>query len=93
MTKIAESGSGSINQRHGSADPDPHQNVTDRNTAYNSPPALLIISYPMANHTIKSKKNRVLPAFMSKKTQGPVVHRLGVVVPQEQLRGDVLQCT
>ncbi len=27
MTKIA--GSGSINQRHGSADPDPHQNVMD----------------------------------------------------------------
>jgi hypothetical protein len=27
MTKIA--GSGSISQRHGSADPDPHQNVTD----------------------------------------------------------------
>ncbi len=33
MTKIAgsgsESGSGSIIQRHGSADPDPHQNVMD----------------------------------------------------------------
>jgi hypothetical protein len=31
MTKIAGSGSesGSISQRHGSADPDPHQNVTD----------------------------------------------------------------
>jgi hypothetical protein len=33
MTKIAGSGSGSINQRHGSADldpdPDPHQNVMD----------------------------------------------------------------
>ncbi len=27
MTKIA--GSGSISQRHGSADPDPHQNVMD----------------------------------------------------------------
>jgi hypothetical protein len=27
MTKIA--GSGSISQRHGSADPDPHQNVID----------------------------------------------------------------
>jgi hypothetical protein len=27
MTKIA--GSGSFSQRHGSADPDPHQNVTD----------------------------------------------------------------
>jgi hypothetical protein len=27
MTKIA--GSGSIGQRHGSADPDPHQNVMD----------------------------------------------------------------
>jgi hypothetical protein len=30
MTKIASgSGSGSISQRHGSADPDPHQNVMD----------------------------------------------------------------
>jgi hypothetical protein len=33
MTKIAgsgsEPGSGSISQRHGSADPDPHQNVMD----------------------------------------------------------------
>jgi hypothetical protein len=31
MTKIAGSGSGSICQRHGSADPDPdpHQNVMD----------------------------------------------------------------
>jgi hypothetical protein len=29
MTKIAGSGSGSISQRHGSADPDPHQNVID----------------------------------------------------------------
>jgi hypothetical protein len=29
MTKIAESGSGSISQRHGSADPDPLQNVMD----------------------------------------------------------------
>jgi hypothetical protein len=31
MTKIAgsESESGSISQRHGSADPDPHQNVMD----------------------------------------------------------------
>jgi hypothetical protein len=28
MTKI--SGSGSISQRHGSADPDPHKNVMDR---------------------------------------------------------------
>jgi hypothetical protein len=27
MTKIA--GSGSISQRHGSADPDPHQNIMD----------------------------------------------------------------
>jgi hypothetical protein len=25
----SESGSGSISQRHGSADPDPHQNVMD----------------------------------------------------------------
>jgi hypothetical protein len=29
MTKIAGFGSGSISQRHGSADPDPHQNVMD----------------------------------------------------------------
>jgi hypothetical protein len=29
MKKIAGSGSGSISQRHGSADPDPHQNVMD----------------------------------------------------------------
>jgi hypothetical protein len=29
MTKIAGSGSGSISQGHGSADPDPHQNVMD----------------------------------------------------------------
>ncbi len=29
MTKIAESGSGFISQRHGSADPDPLQNVMD----------------------------------------------------------------
>ncbi len=29
MTKIAGSGSGSISQRHGSADPDPLQNVMD----------------------------------------------------------------
>jgi hypothetical protein len=32
MTKIAGSGSGSISQRHGSADPNPdlHQNVMDQ---------------------------------------------------------------
>jgi hypothetical protein len=29
MTKISGSGSGSISQRHGSADPDPHQNAMD----------------------------------------------------------------
>jgi hypothetical protein len=29
MMKIAESGSGTINQRHGAADPDLNQNVTD----------------------------------------------------------------
>jgi hypothetical protein len=29
MTRIAGSGSGSISHRHGSADPDPYQNVTD----------------------------------------------------------------
>ena len=29
MMKIAGSESGSISQRHGSADPDPHQNVMD----------------------------------------------------------------
>jgi hypothetical protein len=29
MMKIEISGSGSISQRHGSADPDPHQNVMD----------------------------------------------------------------
>jgi hypothetical protein len=29
MMKIEETGSGSISQRHGSADPDPHQNVMD----------------------------------------------------------------
>ncbi len=29
------SGSRSISQRYGSADPDPHQNVTDQNTADN----------------------------------------------------------
>jgi hypothetical protein len=101
---MAGSRSGSISQRHGSANPNPHQKFMDLNTAYDSPPDLLIISFPMANYTIKkklrglflqsgkisNKKNRVLPAFMSKKTQGPVVHRLGVVVPQEQLRGDVL---
>ena len=29
MTKIAGSGSGSICQRHGSADPDPPQNIMD----------------------------------------------------------------
>jgi hypothetical protein len=32
MTKIA--GSGSISQRHGSADPDPHQNVMDPQHRY-----------------------------------------------------------
>jgi|688.fasta_scaffold2630696_1 hypothetical protein len=30
MTKIAESGSGSICERYGSADPDPVQNITDQ---------------------------------------------------------------
>jgi hypothetical protein len=30
MTKIAGSGSGSISQRPGSADPDPHQNVLNQ---------------------------------------------------------------
>jgi hypothetical protein len=36
MTKIAGSGSGSISQRHGSADsdPDPHQNVMDPQHCY-----------------------------------------------------------
>ncbi len=29
MTKTAGSGSGSISQKHGSADPDPYQNVMD----------------------------------------------------------------
>jgi hypothetical protein len=29
MTKVAGSGYGSISQRHGTADPDPYQNVTD----------------------------------------------------------------
>jgi hypothetical protein len=29
MTKIAGSGSKSVSQRHGSADPDPHKNVMD----------------------------------------------------------------
>jgi hypothetical protein len=29
MTKIAGYGSGAISQGHGSADPDPHQNVMD----------------------------------------------------------------
>jgi hypothetical protein len=29
MSKIAGSESGSISQRHGSADPDPHKNVMD----------------------------------------------------------------
>ncbi len=29
MTKIAGSGSGSISQRYGSADPDPHKNIMD----------------------------------------------------------------
>ncbi len=29
MMKTEGSGSGSISQRHGSADPDPHQNVMD----------------------------------------------------------------
>jgi hypothetical protein len=29
MTKIAGSGSGSISEKHGSEDPDPHQNVMD----------------------------------------------------------------
>jgi hypothetical protein len=42
MTKIGGSGSGSISQRHGSADPDPHQNVwilnTDQNKAFLSIP-------------------------------------------------------
>jgi hypothetical protein len=38
MTKISGSLSGSISQRHGSADPDPdpHQNVMIRNTAFNA---------------------------------------------------------
>jgi hypothetical protein len=30
MAKIAGSGSGSIRQRHGSVDPDPHQNVMEQ---------------------------------------------------------------
>jgi hypothetical protein len=34
MMKIAGSGSGFINQRHGSADPDPHQNVMDPEHCY-----------------------------------------------------------
>ncbi len=34
MTKIAGSGSGSSSQRHGSADPDPHQNVMDPQHGY-----------------------------------------------------------
>ncbi len=29
LTKRAESGAGSVSQRYGSEDPDPHQNVTD----------------------------------------------------------------
>jgi len=31
MTKKAGSGAGSVSQRHGSADPDPYENVTDPN--------------------------------------------------------------
>jgi hypothetical protein len=35
MTKIAGSGSGFISQRHGSADPDPPQNVMDPQHCFN----------------------------------------------------------
>jgi hypothetical protein len=35
MTKIAGSGSESISQRHGSADPDPPQNVMDPQHCFN----------------------------------------------------------
>jgi hypothetical protein len=38
MTKIAESGSGSISQRHGPADPDPHQNVMNPEHWFKFPP-------------------------------------------------------
>jgi hypothetical protein len=46
MTKIAGSGSGpksgSIGQRHGSADPDPQQNVMDQEHWYHHSIALLV---------------------------------------------------
>jgi hypothetical protein len=42
MAKIAghksESGTGSISQRHGSADPDPYQNVMDHKLCAGDPP-------------------------------------------------------
>ncbi len=53
MTKIAESGSGSISQRPGSADldPDPHQNVMDiRNTG---------LKYDVENTIYDANKNEI----------------------------------
>jgi hypothetical protein len=38
MTKISGPGSRSISQRHGSADPDPYQNVTDTQNGLVAPP-------------------------------------------------------
>ncbi len=46
MLKIAGSGSGSINHRHGSADPDPHLNVMDPEHAFLKSGNLLVSTVP-----------------------------------------------
>jgi len=56
--KIEGSGSGSISKRHGSADPDPHQNVTDPQHCLllTIPPALQELSAAQAEQdAIRSK--------------------------------------
>jgi hypothetical protein len=55
------SGSGSVSQRYGSADPDPYQNVTDRNTGLSRATNTQEVNkYIMTKRNNKYNKNNYL---------------------------------
>ncbi len=83
----SESGSGSISQRHGSADPDPHQNVMDPELCVKSmvacrekfgrPGVLRWCSSDVALSTVAFRySNRSISGQFSRKEKGEVQHHI-----------------
>jgi hypothetical protein len=84
--KIAGSGSGSISQRHGSANPDQYQNVTDPQQCQDDFSFLVFADQNVCNSEINGKKENIFRQWILETANQAFLYANFILLPSFSVR-------